>query len=60
VDAAPAIFDLPANAAPARGRSRAARQRRHEGDAFTVRNRESWTHGALVHVPPVNGSTSLS
>jgi Fe-S cluster assembly protein SufD len=52
-DVAPAILDAPANAAPLEGEV----ADRHLGtvvtreDAFTARNREGWTHGALVHVP---------
>ena len=50
VDAPPAIFDMPANAAPLEEHELLGSVVTKE-DAFTVRNRESWTHGALVHVP---------
>jgi len=50
VDASPAIFDGPANAAPLEGHDLLGTVVTKE-DAFTLRNRERWTHGALVHVP---------
>jgi Fe-S cluster assembly protein SufD len=50
VDAQPAIFDMPANAAPLESHDLLGTVVTKE-DAFTVRNREAWTHGALVHVP---------
>ncbi len=49
-DAAPAIFDMAANAAPLDGHDLLGTVVTKE-DAFTVRNREGWSHGALVHVP---------
>ena len=49
-DAAPAIFDRPANAAPLEGHDLLGTVVTKE-DAFTARNREAWSHGALVHVP---------
>jgi Fe-S cluster assembly protein SufD len=49
-DAAPAIFDRPANAAPLEGHDLLGTVVTKE-DAFTVRNREAWAHGAVVHVP---------
>jgi Fe-S cluster assembly protein SufD len=51
VDAAPAIFDRPANAAPLEDGHELLGSVVTREDAFTVRNRERWTHGALVHVP---------
>jgi Fe-S cluster assembly protein SufD len=48
-DVAPAILDAPANAAPLEGHDLLGTVVTKE-DAFTVRNRERWTHGALVHV----------
>ena len=51
VDAPPAIFDRPANAAPLEDGHELLGSVVTKEDAFTVRNRESWTHGALVHVP---------
>jgi Fe-S cluster assembly protein SufD len=50
VDARPAIFDMPANAAALESHDLLGTVVTKE-DAFTVRNREGWTHGALVHVP---------
>lgn len=50
VDARPVIFDMPANAAPLDGHDLLGTVVTKE-DAFTVRNRDGWTHGALVHVP---------
>ena len=49
-DAPPAIFDRPANAAPLEGHDLLGTVVTKE-DAFTLRNSERWTHGALVHVP---------
>ena len=49
-DARPAIFDMPANATQLDGHDLLGTVVTKE-DAFTVRNNESWTHGALVHVP---------
>jgi Fe-S cluster assembly protein SufD len=49
-DASPAIFDMPANAAPLEGHDLLGTVVTKE-DAFTVRNNERWTHGAVVHVP---------
>ena len=49
VDTAPAIFDRPANAAPLESHDLLGTVVTKE-DAFTIRNREAWTHGALVHV----------
>jgi Fe-S cluster assembly protein SufD len=49
-DASPAIFDRPANAAPLEGHDLLGTVVTKE-DAFTLRNRDGWTHGALVHVP---------
>ena len=51
MDAAPAIFDMPANAAPLEDGHELLGSVVTKEDAFTVRNRERWTHGALVHVP---------
>ena len=48
-DVAPAILDAPANAAPLEDHDLLGTVVTKE-DAFTVRNREGWTHGALVHV----------
>ena len=50
VDAAPAILDAPANAEPLEGHDLLGTVVTKE-DAFTARNREAWTHGALVYVP---------
>ena len=50
VDASPAIFDMAANATPLEEHELLGTVVTKE-DAFTVRNRERWTHGALVHVP---------
>jgi Fe-S cluster assembly protein SufD len=50
VDAQPAIFDMPANAAPLDGHDLLGTVVTKE-DAFTLRNRDGWTHGAVVHVP---------
>ena len=49
-DADPAIFDMPANADPLEGHDLLGTVVTKE-DAFTARNNESWSHGALVHVP---------
>jgi Fe-S cluster assembly protein SufD len=49
-DARPAVFDLPANAAPLEGHDLLGTVVTKE-DAFTLRNRDAWAHGALVHVP---------
>jgi Fe-S cluster assembly protein SufD len=49
-DGAPAIFDRPANAAPLVEHDLLGTIVTKE-DAFTLRNRDAWTHGALVHVP---------
>ena len=49
-DAAPVIFDRPANAAPLEGHDLLGTVVTKE-DAFTVRNRAAWSHGAVVHVP---------
>ena len=49
-DAQPALLDEPANAEPLEGHDLLGTVVTKE-DAFTVRNREGWTHGALVHVP---------
>jgi Fe-S cluster assembly protein SufD len=49
VDAAPALLDAPANAAPLEEHELLGTVVTKE-DAFTGRNREAWTHGALVHV----------
>ena len=49
-DVAPAIFDMPANAEPLEGHDLLGTVVTKE-DAFTVRNRERWSHGAVVHVP---------
>ena len=49
-DARPAVFDRPANAAPLEGHDLLGTVVTKQ-DAFTIRNRESWTHGAIVHVP---------
>jgi hypothetical protein len=51
VDAPPAIFDRPANAASLEDGHELLGSVVTKEDAFTVRNRERWTHGALVHVP---------
>jgi len=48
-DVAPVIFDMPANAAPLEAHDLLGTVVTKE-DAFTVRNRDAWTHGALVHV----------
>jgi len=50
-DADPVVFDMPANAAPLEAGHDLLGTVVTKEDAFTVRNRESWTHGALVHVP---------
>ena len=50
VDAQPAIFDRSANAAPLEDHELLGTVVTKE-DAFTVRNRDGWAHGALVHVP---------
>jgi Fe-S cluster assembly protein SufD len=49
-DVEPAIFDMPANAAPLEAHDLLGTVVTKE-DAFTARNRESWSHGAVVHVP---------
>jgi Fe-S cluster assembly protein SufD len=49
-DAAPAIFDRSANAAPL-GEHELLGTVVTKEDVFTARNRDSWSHGALVHVP---------
>ena len=49
-DAAPAILDAPANAQPLPQHDLLGTIVTKE-DAFTVRNRENWSHGALVYVP---------
>jgi Fe-S cluster assembly protein SufD len=48
-DVAPALLDAPANAAPLEAHDLLGTVVTKE-DAFTLRNRESWSHGALVHV----------
>jgi Fe-S cluster assembly protein SufD len=49
-DVAPALLDAPANAAALEEHDLLGTVVTKE-DAFTVRNRDGWTHGALVHVP---------
>jgi Fe-S cluster assembly protein SufD len=49
-DARPQIFDMAANAPALDGHDLLGTVVTKE-DAFTVRNRDRWNHGALVHVP---------
>ena len=49
-DARPVVFDMPANAVALDGHDLLGSVVTKE-DAFTVRNRDAWAHGALVHVP---------
>jgi Fe-S cluster assembly protein SufD len=51
VDARPALLDAPASAEPLEGGHDLLGTVVTKEDAFTARNREGWTHGALVHVP---------
>ena len=48
--ARPAVFDLPAHFDPLSQDHPLLGSVVNKEDAFTVRNREQWTHGALVHV----------
>jgi Fe-S cluster assembly protein SufD len=49
-DVPPVIFDAPATASPLEGHDLLGTVVTKE-DAFTIRNRDRWTHGAVVHVP---------
>jgi Fe-S cluster assembly protein SufD len=49
-DARPVVFDMPANAAALDGHDLLGTVVTKE-DAFTARNRDAWSHGAVVHVP---------
>jgi Fe-S cluster assembly protein SufD len=50
VDVAPLILDAPANFDPLSQDHPLLGSVVNKEDAFTVRNREQWTHGAVVHV----------